>query len=218
VTWRERLRQAIEASGRKQSVIAAEAGVAPETLSRILNSKHAKPTFETIVRIAHATDERVGWLLGETGFALSIEDQKKLREAVDILQASLIKSQARSFVARAANALPVRTRERVEIPEAYYSMGARVVYRAEGDSMIEAGIADRDLLFVRPARSIRDGADRVVVCRFAGLEYAKQLDIRGRRIRLLSRNARYESLEVTDDAEFTLIGVVVGRTGALAGS
>lgn len=215
MTWRERLRQAIEASGRKQSVIAAGAGVAPETLSRILNSKHAKPTFETIIRIAHAVDESVGWLLGEPGFALSLDEQKKLSDAVDVLQASLVKSQARSFLAGAANVSAVRTKDRLEIPDAYYSMGARVVYRADGDSMIEAGIADHDLLFVRPAHSIHDAAGRVVICRLSGSEYVRQLDVRGHRIRLLSRNPRYASMEVDRDVEFALIGVVVGRSGAL---
>jgi DNA-binding phage protein len=36
-----------------------DAGVTPETLSRILNSADARPAFETVVRIAHAVNESV---------------------------------------------------------------------------------------------------------------------------------------------------------------
>src|SRR5436305_3901809 len=68
VSWRERLRVAIDASGRTQSAIAASAGVSPETLSRVLSGVHAQPAFETVVRIAHAVGESVGTLLDEPAF------------------------------------------------------------------------------------------------------------------------------------------------------
>lgn len=50
--WRERLRLAVEQDGRKQAAIAWEAGIAPETLSRILSG--SQPHLETVARVAHA--------------------------------------------------------------------------------------------------------------------------------------------------------------------
>jgi transcriptional regulator with XRE-family HTH domain len=76
-TWRERLRRAVQnraaVTYTKHARIAALAGVTPETLSRILNSEHQKPSFETIVRIALASKEHVGYLIGER--SLSAHDE-----------------------------------------------------------------------------------------------------------------------------------------------
>jgi hypothetical protein len=86
VTWRARLREAVRRSGRKHSAIAWEAGIAPETLSRVLNAKHGRPMFETIVRITHASGHTVGWLLDERGFTLAPDQVRELRKAAKIIE------------------------------------------------------------------------------------------------------------------------------------
>jgi len=78
--WRERLRKAIDRSGRKHSVIARAAGIDPTTLSRILNGD-MQPGFESVVRIAHAAKESVGWVLREQAYTLSYEQRELLRRA-----------------------------------------------------------------------------------------------------------------------------------------
>jgi SOS-response transcriptional repressor LexA len=213
VNWRERLRVAIEKSGKKHSAIARDAGVAPETLSRILNAAHAHPSFDTIVRIARAVNENVGWLLDERGFALSGDEQKQLRKVVGFLDDALVGTVAHRPERPESNAVAAGA---TEIPRLYATRGARLVYEAAGESMIGAGIADRDLLFVKPTRNLREGAGRVVVCRLDGVEYVKLLDVRAGRIRLISRNERYAPIEVTEGSNrFELIGIVVGRSGAV---
>jgi proteasome lid subunit RPN8/RPN11 len=74
--WRKRLRDAIYDTGRKQQAIAWDAGVAPQTLSRVLHSVGPLPAFETIVRITHATGETVGWLLDEPGYGNLTDRQR----------------------------------------------------------------------------------------------------------------------------------------------
>jgi phage repressor protein C with HTH and peptisase S24 domain len=213
VDWRERLRAAVKRSGKKHSVVARDASIAPETLSRILNASHAQPAFDTIVRIARAVNENVGWILDERGFSLSSDEQKQLHKVVRFLDDALSSGHRRER--QEPNAVAAGA-PGVEIPRVYENRGARLVYEAAGDSMIGAGIADRDLLFVKPLRSTREAAGRVVVCRVDGTEYVKQLDIRGGRIRLLSRNERYPPIELTEGSQrFELVGVVVGRTGAV---
>lgn len=86
MNWRERLREAVRRSGMKHSIIAMDAGIAPETLSRVLNAKHARPAFDTIVRITHATGHTVGWLLGERGYTFSPEQVRELRRAAAIIE------------------------------------------------------------------------------------------------------------------------------------
>lgn len=213
VDWRERLRAAVKRSGKKHSVVARDAGIAPETLSRILSASHAQPAFDTIVRIARAVNENVGWILDERGFSLSSDEQKQLHKVVRFLDDALSSGHRRER--QEPNAVPAGA-PGVEIPRVYANRGARLIYEAAGDSMIGAGIADRDLLFVKPLRSTREASGRVVICRVDDTEYVKQLDIRGGRIRLLSRNERYPPIELTEGSQrFEMVGVVVGRTGAV---
>jgi hypothetical protein len=62
--WRERLRQAVRnraaITWTKESMVARDAGVAPETLSRVLKARHVRPSYDTVLRIAHAAQENVG--------------------------------------------------------------------------------------------------------------------------------------------------------------
>jgi SOS-response transcriptional repressor LexA len=211
VSWRERLRAAINASGRTQNAIAASAGVTPETLSRVLNGVHAQPAFDTVVRIAHAVGESVGSLLDEPAFSLDGEQRAEVRRVISYLNAAVAVSPAIDSLS-APNAVPHQT---AEVPRLYYLRGARLTFQAVGDSMIEAGIMDGDLLFVAPTRALRDAAKRVVVCHLAGLTLVKQLELHAGRIRLVSRNERYAPIDVDEDDEFQLVGIVAGRLGSI---
>jgi len=210
VSWRKRLRTAVLASRRKHSAIAADAGIAPETLSRILNAAGAKPAFETVVKIAHAVNESVGWLLNERGFALSSEQEKTLAETVDFLQATLVHGSA---ARRSALSEPnvERVRRRSKIPRKEQSLGAKLVFRAFGASMADADIAEGDLVFVRPTGDLRGADGALVVCRLGSSEFLKQLQIGPHGIRLLSQNDRYLPIDVSDSDDFALIGIVVGQ-------
>ncbi|HXA18876.1 MAG TPA: helix-turn-helix transcriptional regulator [Thermoanaerobaculia bacterium] len=84
--WRKRLRHAIDLTRRTQASIAAQAGVNPETLSRVLSGVHAQPAFETVVRITHATGETIGWLLREPQTFLSTDDSAQMRQFIDFLE------------------------------------------------------------------------------------------------------------------------------------
>jgi SOS-response transcriptional repressor LexA len=211
--WRDRLRMAIEKSGKKHSVVAAEAGVTRATLSRVLTATHQNPTLDTIVKIAHAIDESVGWILDEPSYVLSADEQRRLHDAVRILETSLRSATRQGRTARAeSNAVPIGGNR--EIPRAFAAAGARLIYEAAGDSMIGAAIADRDLLFVKPTNSLREATRKIVICRLDADEYVKYLDVRNGHIRLLSRNERHAAMDVTNPDDFELIGIVVGRAGA----
>lgn len=87
MTWRDRLRLAVERSGVTHAEIARRAGIAPETLSRILTAKHAHPEFATIIRIARAARVTVGWLLDEPvpGIEFTPRERATIRAAGVIL-------------------------------------------------------------------------------------------------------------------------------------
>jgi transcriptional regulator with XRE-family HTH domain len=85
IDWRARLRLAVALSGKKHSIIAEDAGITPATLSRILTGVHSKPQFETVVRIAHAAGEHVGWILLEPRRGLSSGEAAMLRNVAAFL-------------------------------------------------------------------------------------------------------------------------------------
>lgn len=85
IDWRARLRDAVNRSGKKHYLVAEDAGITATTLSRILTGAHAQPRFETILRIALAVDENVGWICREQGFSLSKEQRAKVQTAAVIL-------------------------------------------------------------------------------------------------------------------------------------
>jgi SOS-response transcriptional repressor LexA len=211
VSWRERLRAAIDASGRTQNAIAASAGVTPETLSRVLSGVHAQPAFDTVVRITHAVGESVGTLLDEPAFSLDGEQRAEVRRVIGYLHASVAMSPAIDALS-APNAVPQRT---AEVPRHYYLRGARLVFQAAGDSMTEAGILDGDLLFVAPTRALRDASKRIVACRIGRTILVKRLELHAGRIRLISCNARYAPIDVEDEDDFQLTGIVIGRLGSI---
>lgn len=83
--WRSRLRMAVDRTGKKHAAIARDAGVTPETLSRVLTGAGGKPAFDTIVRIAHAAGESVGYILHEHDFPYSVEERAALTDAAAII-------------------------------------------------------------------------------------------------------------------------------------
>lgn len=208
VSWRERLRVAVESTGRTQSAIAAEAGIATETLNRVLSGAHAQPSFETVVRIAHAVGENVGTLVGEPAFLLDASQRDELRRVLGYLQRAVSTLPAPA-AADVPNASPARS---VDIPRLYVSRGARMAYVASGDSMLDAGIADGDVLFVAPSDDVQEANGRIVVCRIRGATFARQLWLRGGRVELRSRHAGHAPIDV-DEHALELIGIVVGRAG-----
>lgn len=212
MSWRERLRAAVESSSRRHGLIAGEAGISPETLSRVLSGRHPRPSFETVVRIAHAVGENVGWLLGEQGFALNGTQRAELRGFIAFLEVDVLGA-APTLDARATpNAV---RRKDAEIPRPHHQLGARLVYEASGDSMSGAAIADGDLLYVAPSTDVRRAAGRIVVARLGAGAFAKELEVRGGRTRLVSRNERYSPIDVDEESgRFELIGTVVARAGA----
>lgn len=93
MTWRDKLGYTVRNSRMRQSEIARRAGIAPETLSRIINGKHSRPAFSTVIRIARAVRVDVGWLLDEPrGVEFTQQERATLRAAAVILFETVLRS------------------------------------------------------------------------------------------------------------------------------
>ena len=78
--------------------------------------------------------------------------------------------------------------------------------RVAGDSMIDAGIHPGDILVVDRAVEPADG--RVVIAVIDGELTVKRIAQRGGRLYLVADNSRYAPLEIIEEMEFEIWGVV----------
>ncbi len=83
---------------------------------------------------------------------------------------------------------------------------ATFVMRVQGDSMAGDGIDDGDVLITD--RSVKPGNGAVAVCYLNNTFTVKRLEMRGGRIRLLAANPAYPPIEIQENDELTIWGVV----------
>jgi repressor LexA len=105
--------------------------------------------------------------------------------------------------------LAVENREsEVRVDDGLFRPRADYLLRVHGDSMVDAGILDGDLLAVHRAADADDG--RIVVARIDGEVTVKRLRRAGAAIRLEAANPDYADIEVADPDSFALEGLAVG--------
>ena len=80
--------------------------------------------------------------------------------------------------------------------------------RVQGESMIDIGIFDGDLLAVRKSDHAKHGD--IVVARLNGEVTVKRLDRSQKTLRLLAENIDFDPIVITPDAEFFIEGHAVG--------
>jgi transcriptional regulator with XRE-family HTH domain len=195
----------------KHSWIAMEAGITPSTLSNILTGRTSDPGVSVVLAIARAAGQPLAAILDEPSESLLNSEQEVLRQAVDILERRILRSPARPFSVATSGRQSLSEADalsRHDIPAAIHRRGARLVFRANGDTVVAEGIRDGDILYVKPASDIRTADGRLVVCRVDGATLVRKLIATGRGIRLQTGSS---SLSVPDTADFELVGVVVAH-------
>jgi DNA polymerase V len=85
--------------------------------------------------------------------------------------------------------------------------------RVAGESMIEAGIQPEDVLVVDRSLKARHGD--IVIASIHGEMTVKVLELRPR-VRLVPRHPDYAPIEVSEDSDFEVFGVVTGVVRRLA--
>jgi len=96
----------------------------------------------------------------------------------------------------------------VPVRSELFSPAPDYLLRVQGDSMIDIGIFDGDLLAVRKSDTARHGD--VVVARVDGEVTVKRLDRSPKGVRLLAENQNYEPIAIAHDSEFFIEGHAVG--------
>ncbi|CAN5415454.1 translesion error-prone DNA polymerase V autoproteolytic subunit [soil metagenome] len=84
---------------------------------------------------------------------------------------------------------------------------ATFFFRMNGDAMIEAGIFDRDVLIVD--RSVKAVNGKVIIAVYNGELVVRRLEKNINKIKLVPDNRRMQPIEVQDDPDFNVWGVVM---------
>ncbi|MBZ0199196.1 MAG: transcriptional repressor LexA [Ignavibacteriaceae bacterium] len=80
--------------------------------------------------------------------------------------------------------------------------------RVKGDSMINAGIFEGDLVVVLPKKDAANG--ETIVAMLEDEVTVKTFEIKNKKVRLLPANEKYQPIDVTGRKEFSVVGKVVG--------
>ncbi|WP_195757754.1 LexA family protein, partial [Legionella pneumophila] len=80
------------------------------------------------------------------------------------------------------------------------------VLQATGESMVDAGIFSGDWLLVD--RSIEPSDGRIVIAAVNGELTVKRLSKKGGRVQLLPANPKFQPIDITEDSEMVIWGVV----------
>ena len=101
----------------------------------------------------------------------------------------------------------IQNPDTVEVPEMLLRGGDNFALRVVGDSMVDEGIRDGDIVIVKSQRDAKNG--QTVVALIGDEATIKQYYRRGARIELRPANPRMSSLMVGED-DLQLQGIVVG--------
>lgn len=102
---------------------------------------------------------------------------------------------------------PVRTSESIEVPENFLGNGSNFALRVRGDSMIEDGIRDGDILIITQQPLAENG--QTVVAMVNGEATVKKFYRREKEIELKPANSTMKSI-MANPEEVEVVGVVMG--------
>jgi repressor LexA len=116
-------------------------------------------------------------------------------------------------IGRVAAGLPINAVENLEgslVVDPSFLKKAEDAFalRVKGDSMINAGINDRDLVIVSPKEQAKNGD--IVVAMLNDEATVKTFEFINNKIRLIAENNAYLPIEVKSEDDFKLIGKVKG--------
>ncbi len=117
------------------------------------------------------------------------------------------------IVGRVAAGVPMLATENIEgniVIDSSYLRNSDDCFglKVKGDSMINAGIFEGDILIVRQSKQAING--EIVVALLDDEATVKRYENKNNRIRLLPENSTYQPIEVNENKEFSIIGKVAG--------
>ena len=124
-----------------------------------------------------------------------------------------VRSREISVIGRVAAGSPIQAIENIErtlmVDAAFLKKdGEYFGLKVKGDSMINVGICEGDIVIVHHTEQF--SSHDIVVTLIDGEATVKRLEKRPNSIRLISENEKYQPIDLTGNENFSIIGKVVG--------
>lgn len=151
------------------------------------------------------------------GFAsrgLTILSQNKFNEPYpDFVEKIQKEIKEIPIVGRVAAGIPILATENIEgniiIDPAFIKNSFNnFALKVKGDSMINAGIFEGDILIINPIKEAKNG--EIVVALIGDEATVKRYELKGGKVRLIPENDSYKPIEVNKMEDFSIVGIVAG--------
>jgi repressor LexA len=168
------------------------------------------PSYEEICRhLGFASKNSVAKhmrQLEDRGYVKSISGRRRSLELIPVRTSSV----SIPFLGIVTAGIPIEAievPESIDVPESFLGNGNNFALRVRGDSMIEEGIRDGDIIVIGKQPSAENG--QTVVAMIRGEATVKKFHRSGDRIELRPANHAMKPIYATED-EVEVVGVVVG--------
>jgi repressor LexA len=116
-------------------------------------------------------------------------------------------------IGRVAAGTPILAMENIEgsiviDPQLTGKSGNCFALKVKGDSMINAGIFEGDLVIVSPQNNALN--NEIIVARIEDEVTVKRFELKNKRAHLMPENDTYKPIDVTDKESFSVVGKVIG--------
>jgi repressor LexA len=116
-------------------------------------------------------------------------------------------------IGRVAAGTPILAMENIEgsiviDPQIIGKSGSCFALKVKGDSMINAGIFEGDLVIVSPRKDALN--NEIIVARIEDEVTVKRFEMKNMRALLIPENESYKPIDVTDKESFSVVGKVIG--------
>ena len=142
----------------------------------------------------------------------ALDDSNEPLTDIDSSSSALDNLTTLPIMGRVAAGSPILAQEHVEkeipVDPAMFEDKADYLLRVRGESMIDIGIYDGDLLAVKKTESARNG--QIVVARINDEVTVKRFKKGSKEITLIAENQQFEPIIVTPQDEFAIEGLAVG--------
>ncbi len=141
------------------------------------------------------------------GISILREDQVKISEDLDNVYRKI------PIIGRVAAGSPILAMENIEgsivIDSAFMKRSENCfALKVKGDSMVNAGIFENDLVIVTPRNDAANGD--IIVAMLEDEVTVKTFEKKNNSVRLLPQNDNYEPIEIEKSKEFKVVGKVTG--------
>ena len=152
-------------------------------------------------------------LISGTSRGIFIAEAARINTQLEQIDPELGRAEGLAIIGDVAAGAPIFANEHVQqyvnVDQALFSENADYLLKVKGDSMINAGIYEQDLLAIKRTSSAKE--NEIIVARIEDDVTVKRFQRQGSKVSLIAENDDYDPIDVDlQNQVFAIEGVVVG--------